>query len=477
MATSPTSSATQSLVTALGGGSGIDMAQLAANLAQAQFASRIDRLAAQKETLEKQISTASTLKSQLSQLASALGDRVRTGDLVAQPLIANASVAQVTRSIAAKPAGSYSLEVSKLATSQTLAGPPYASKTSPSGAGTLTLRFGTVSAAGFAEDTAHAAVDITIPTGATLSTVADAINAAKAGVSAYVIQGATGAQLVLKGAEGATNGFVLEAAETPGEEGLAALAWTPPGGDPARFLAMSGDAEFSLDGVAMTSPKNAVADVAPGISVNLTGTNIGNPTKISFSDPTANITSVMNDLVSAFNEILATLNTATDPKSGELARDDGARNLKRQFTSLSTTVIMPTATNDAPKTLSDLGLSLQRDGTFRLDGARLAAVVARDPEGAAAMFTNGLFGVYATVDKIARNASLSSNPGSLGGSISRYTTQQTRNAEENTKIAEQQEALRARLASQFSVADSRIGASKSTLSFLQAQVAMWTKDD
>lgn len=477
MATSPTSSATQSLVTALGGGSGIDMAALASNLAQAQFAARIDRLAAQKETLDKRISTASSLKSQLSQLASALGDRVRTGDLVAQPLIANGAVAQVTRSTAAKPAGTYSLEVSKLATSQTLTGPPYAASTSPAGAGTLTLRFGSTTSSGFTEDTAHPSVNITIPTGATLATVAGAINAAKTGVSAYVIQGASGAQLVLKGAEGTANGFVLEATETVGEEGLAALAWMPPGGDPARLLATSGDAEFSVDGVAMTSPKNAITDVAPGLSVTLTSTNIGSPTKISFSDPTANLTSVMNDLVSAFNEILSTLNTATDPKSGELARDDGARNLKRQFTGLSTAVIMPLATNGAPTTLGDLGLSLQRDGTFRLDGARLTATIARDPEGAAAMFTNGLYGVFATVDKISRNTSLSSNPGSLGGSISKYTTQQTKNAAENTKIAEQQEALRARLASQFSVADSRIGASKSTLSFLQAQVAMWTKDN
>ncbi len=473
-----TTSATSSLVTALGGGSGIDMAALASNLAQAQFAAKIDRLASQSEALEKKISTASTLKSQLSQLASALGERVRTGDLAPAPVINNSAVAQVTRSTLTKPSGSYTLEVSALATTQTLTGPPYAAATTPVGSGTLTLRFGNTSASGFTEDTSHAAVNITIPTGATLATVASAINGAKAGVSAYVTQGANGAQLVLKGAEGAANGFILEATETVGEEGLAALAWQPPGGDPARLLATSGDAQFLLDGVAMTSPKNQVGEVAPGLSLTLTGTNSGNPAKISFSDPAASITSAMQDLLSAFNEILGTLNAAVDPKTGELSRDDGARNLRRQLTGLPGTVVMPLATGGAPSTFADLGLALQRDGTFRLDTARLQATLARDPEGTAAMFTNGLHGIFATVDKLARNASLTTEgSGALGRSITLYQTQLSRVTNDNTKIAEQQEALRARLAAQFSSADTRIGSSKSTLSFLQAQVAMWTKDN
>lgn len=475
---STTTSATSSLITALGGGSGVDMAALASNLAQAQFAARIDRLANQSQALEKKISTASTLKSQMSQLASALGQRVREGDLAPAPSINNPSVAQVTRASLTKPSGDYTLEVSALATAQTLAGPPYASNTSPVGSGTLTLRFGNTTSGGFAEDTSRAAVDITIPPGATLATVASAINAAKTGVSAYVTQGANGAQLVLKGAEGAANGFILEATETVGDEGLAALAWQPPGGDPARLLATSGDAQFLLDGVAMTSPKNQVGEVAPGLLLNLTGTNSGNPAKISFSNPAASITSAVEDLVSAFNEILGVLNAATDPKGGELSRDDGARNLRRQLTSLPSTVVMPSATGGAPSTFADLGLALQRDGTFRLDTARLQATIARDPEGTAAMFTNGVFGVYATVDKIARGTSLSTpGSGALGRSIDVYATQLSKITQDNTKIAEQQEALRARLAKQFNFADTRIGASKSTLSFLQAQVAMWTKDN
>jgi flagellar hook-associated protein 2 len=137
---------------------------------------------------------------------------------------------------------------------------------------------------------------------------------------------------------------------------------------------------------------------------------------------------------------------------------------------------MPAATGVA-RTLADLGLSTQRDGTYVLDKARLASTIAKDPDGVAAMFTTGLYGVYATVDKIYRNATTATDPGSLGGSISRYTRQLREVGEDQTELTEQQESLRARLASRFATSETRIGVSKSTLSFIQNQIAAWNKSD
>ena len=50
----------------------------------------------------------------------------------------------------------------------------------------------------------------------------------------------------------------------PGSEGLAALAWEPATGASSRMLASAGDAQFSLDGIAMTSSSNTIANAAPG---------------------------------------------------------------------------------------------------------------------------------------------------------------------------------------------------------------------
>ncbi len=474
--TSATTSATSSLISALGAGSGIDMAAMASNLAAAQFAARTDRLAAKSELLEKQISSASNLKSMIFSLATSLGDRVRMGDLSPQPQIANSAVAQASLSGTSQPKGSFTLEVTARAAAQTLASTGFASGTSLVGSGTLTLRFGAISGATFTEDTGHAAVDIEIAAGATLTDVASAINGKNAGVTAYVANTVDGAKLVLKGAEGANNGFVLEATESPTDPGLAALAWNAASpAVPQRLLSSAADAAFKVDGLAMTASSNNVTDAIPGVTLKLTGTNVGAPTTITFSNPAAAITSAMQDLTSALNEMASAVREATDAKTGDLARDSGARALQRSLSGLAGRILMPSAAEGMPSTLADLGLSTQRDGTYLLDGARLSATLAKNPEAAAAMFTNGINGVYAAIDSIARSTASIGDPGSLAGSITRYTTQKLKVGEDQADLAEQQEKVRARLAARFAVSDSQINTMQSTLSFIKNQIAAWNK--
>ena len=466
-----TTSATSSIVTALGGGSGIDMGALASNLAEAQFSGRLSRIDSRSELLDRQISKASALKNQVTQLAASIGERVRTGDLSSQPSIANGAVATVSKGLA-NGSGSYSLEVTALAASQTLVSPVLASSSAPIGAGTLTLRFGTFSGGTFTADPARAAPTITLSAGATLGDAAAAINAADSGVTAYVATGASGAQLVLKGSDGAANSFVLEASEDPANPGLVALAWDG-SADPARLIGAASDAAFKLDGVAMTRASNGVENVVPGLSLRLTGTNSGAPTTIRFSDPGSAVSTFMQDFTAALNELMGTIGEATDPQSGDLARDSGARALRSAFAQLASTTIMPTAAAGQPRTLGELGLATNRDGTFRLDAQRLSAVIKAAPNGVSAMFTNGIHGVFATIDKLARTASAGNNPGSLGGSLARFTARKTDLSEERSTLAEAQEALRAQLAKRFATADSRVGASRSTLSFLQGQIDSW----
>src|SRR6478735_1731081 len=463
-----------SIVTALGGGSGIDMSKLASDLAEAQFALRNDRLTEQTTQLDKQISTASSLKNMLSQLSSALGERVRTGDLSSQPSVANGGVASASSPSGTVGSGSYSLEVLTLAKAQTLASPAYGASTATVGAGKLTIRFGATTDSSFSADATRAPLVIDIAAGKTLADVASAINAKGAGVKAYVAQTADGAQLVLKGTDGAKNGFIVEATETPGQEGLAALAWDPTaGGAPDRLKATSGDASFKLDGLLMTSASNDTGTIAPGLALKLTGTNTGSPTQVTFASPTSTISAAMADIASALNEVAGALRDATDAMSGDLSRDPGARALQRQFSKLATVVVMPNAAAGAPRTLSDLGLSIQRDGTFRFDTVTLQRTLTRDPAGAAAMFTSGLYGVFSTFDKMTRAATSNGDPGSLGGSIMRYQAKSTDVSKATAKLAEQQETLRASLVSRFAHADTRIGSSKSTLSFLQSQIDAW----
>jgi flagellar hook-associated protein 2 len=96
-----------------------------------------------------------------------------------------------------------------------------------------------------------------------------------------------------------------------------------------------------------------------------------------------------------------------------------------------------------------------------------------DPQGVAAMFTNGLYGVFASFDALARRATSTSDPGSLGGSITRYNSQATKVKADQADLTERQEELRSQLITRFAKMNANVGASKSTLSFLKNQIDAW----
>ena len=181
----------------------------------------------------------------------------------------------------------------------------------------------------------------------------------------------------------------------------------------------------------------------------------------------------MQDMTGALNEISSQLRSATDPKTGDLGRDTGARALSRSLSALGSVEIMPNAPEGSPRTLAELGLAIQRDGSFTFDNAKLTAALARDPAGVAAMFTTGINGVYSTIDRLARSNAISSDPGTLAGSIARYQSQSQQITEGLEELAQKQDTLRASMVARFAKADSRVAASQSTLSFLQSQIDIW----
>ncbi|MBU6266003.1 MAG: flagellar filament capping protein FliD [Sphingomonadales bacterium] len=464
------------LATALGGGTGIDMTQLAGNLASAEFMGRLGTLDSKSSKLDTTISQASQLKSDLLALSTSLGSLVRGGSLTSTPSVANTTVATASLPTGSSGAsGSYSLEVTQLASPQVLNSPAYTAGTATTGSGTLTLNFGTISGGAFTADASHAAVNVTIAAGATLNDVATAINQAGAGVNAYVATGADGAHLVLKGQQGAANAFTLSATEAPGDPGLASLAWDPSTGPASRVAASANDAQFKLDGISRTASSNTVANAAPGLSLVLTGTNSGAPTTISYSDPTSGIGSAMQDLTTALNSLVSEINTDTDATAGGLGQDPATRSIRRQLSLLTSTTIMPNAGGSDPKTLSDLGLSVSKDGTFSLDTTKLTGVLSKNPSGVAAMFTTGLYGVFGTVDSMTRTMTSGTDPSGLGSAVTKYTKMKTTLADQRTALVAQQDKLRTRLINQFAKANANVAASKSTLTQLQGQIAAWNK--
>ncbi|MFN7159708.1 MAG: flagellar filament capping protein FliD, partial [Erythrobacter cryptus] len=305
-----------SIISALGAGSGVDFIQLAEDIATASFAVQRQSVETRRTSLEAQVSAAAQLRNAVTGLASALGDRVRGGDLAPRAALGNPAVARVSVPAGLSPRGPFSLEVTQLAQAQTLVGKTYASRDALVGAGTLSLSFGTVSGASFTADPARAAIDIAVTDTDTLATLATKINQASGGaVNAYVATGTNGAQLVLKGKEGAASGFVLDATGAGGGAvagDLSYLGWNP-ATDAGELRQSAGDAAFALDTVAITSPTNRVTGLPGGFTLDLAATNTGAPTTLSFTNDPAAITSVMNDFVAALNDIVAQVNELAAP--------------------------------------------------------------------------------------------------------------------------------------------------------------------
>ncbi|EAQ28907.1 Flagellar hook-associated protein 2 [Erythrobacter sp. NAP1] len=467
-----------SIISAFGAGSGVDFVQLADQLSEATYAFQRSNLETRNQGLEARISSASLLRNALTQLSSALGDRVRTGELAPRANVSDPAIVDVSTTSGVVPRGSYSLEVSQLADSQLLISQAYTSGDDLVGEGTLRIRFGEVNGATFTEDAGQAALEIAVDASDTVQTLAAKISSASGGaLQAYVAEGNGGAQLVIKGEDGASNGFVVEATSaallptaTPGD--LTYLAWDP-ATDAGQLRQSARDALYTLDTVEYSSPSNTVTDLPEGLSFDLKATNVGAPTTITFSNDTSAITDVMNDFLVALNDLAGLLAEEATPLGGTLGNDPGARELKRDLARLTNEVVMPGAAPGEPSTLADLGLKTTREGRFELDTERLNETLSNNPEAAAAMFTTGPFGLFATIDRLARDNTTRSDPGSLAGSVSRYEAQVERNSDKLDRIAEQQENLRERLTRDLVAAERRISASQSTLSFLEQQIEAW----
>lgn len=460
-----------SIISALGAGSGINFTTLANDLSAASFAGQRQAITDRNAALEARISAAASLRNMVMGLAASVGNRVRTGELSPRATLGNPALAEVTFTPGVTPTGSYTLEVSQLATEQRLVMPPLGQPGDPVGTGSLTLRFGTITGSGFAEAADRPALAIAVAAGDTLETVAARITSASEGaIQAQVLAGTGGAQLVLTGREGAANAFVVEAA---GTGPLASLGWEPASPGAVQVPAMARDALLAVNGVAMRSASNRVAGLPEGLGLHLKAASPGQPTTLTITTDTSAVTRVMEDLVAALNDVVREVQALGNPVGGALGNDPALRQLRQALGRVSGEVVMPGAEPGAPQSLADLGLVLGRDGTFRLDAARLARAQTDAPRAVAAMFTSGAFGVFGTLDRLARNATQIGDVGTLGGAITRFQRQVQANTARLDTIAEQQERLRQRLSRAYAASERRVGASQSTLTFLRQQVDIW----
>ena len=466
-----------SIAVTLGAGSGIDTKTLVSSLIDAQFAAKTRALTTRKETLTAQISALGQLKSGLSGFSTALTSLVSGGSLSTQPVSSNTSILNVGLLPGASISGlSANVEVRQLATAQVVNSGAVADKAAPFGKGSLTITLGTVAytgdvPTGITPKGGATPVTVTIGDGQnSLQGIADAINLAKAGVTASVVSDATGSRLVVKGATGTDQAFTIDVTEDGGAPGLSALAFNQ-GTQPMALTRKSVDALVALDGVEVRRPSNGVSDLLPGVKLDLVNAVPGQSVTIGTSAPTSALSQAMTDIVETYNQLISIAKTETSATNGVLRNDSGARELMRQLGALSNRDLNPSAATGEPKTLGELGVATNRDGTLTLNTAQLQSALSKNGAAVEKLLTVGLGAALRQI-----SISLNAPSGPLTASQSGYSRLQTSLAREEEKIALDTETLRTRLTRQFAGMDARVSAYKATQSFLDQQIRSWTNN-
>jgi flagellar hook-associated protein 2 len=363
---------TTSIGFALGAGSGLDVRALVDDLAAAAKAPKEALIAQREQANQAKVSTLAQVGGAIDSFAAALSSLISGGTLYSQPSLSDASVFTASAVPGARlGALSAEIEVTQLAKAQTLSSVPLAGASEPVGEGDLTIT------------TASGSFTVTIgPANDSLTGLAKAINDENAGVTASVVTDAAGARLVVKGGIGEAQAFTLSvpAGTASGLERFASAGMT--------LAQAAQDAILFVDGVEIHRAANSFSDLVPGVQIDLKSAKRGTAVSIGVTRPTAAIGQAVQDFVAAYNELATMIAEATKAgvagEAGALRGDVGVREMQRQLASLPTTVL--SSTGEGPRTLAEIGVRTNRDGTLSVNQARLQDVLASDPEGVEALF-------------------------------------------------------------------------------------------
>lgn len=308
----------------------------------------------------------------------------------------DASVATATVSSTTTPAaGSYTVVSTSLAAAQTLASAAglFTASTDTVGSGTLTLRVGTWKddLSLFTPKTGSVDVPITVGATDTLATIRDKINAAGAGVTAALVTDTTGVRLTMRSnATGAENGFRLSATDDDllnGDAfGLSRLAYDPPGAATQMTRPMAAaDARATVNGIDVRSATDTFEGVIEGLTIKL-GKPSATAVTLTVAKNTDAVKQLVTRFVAGFNGVAKFLSgqtgyNAETKQAGLFQGDSSVVGLQTQLRSL---VAGGSLASPEFRTLSSLGVELQKDGTLSVNSSKLDTALTNLPEVAAA---------------------------------------------------------------------------------------------
>jgi len=453
-------------LSASGIGSGLDVDGIVSQLMAVE--SRPLTVLAQREAgVQAKISAFGTMTSLVASLQTAAGNLNKPAIFATTKATPGTNAGYTaTTSTGAQP-GTYSIDVLQLAASQRVAvsAETFAQDDDRIAAGTLTIGFGSADALADGEAETTHTLEFA---GGTLRDLRDAINDAKLGVTANIVDDGTTRRLVFSGAAtGAAQAFTLQglgldfSPSDPGDEN-----------DAVYLLQAAGDAVLKVDGLTITRSSNVIEDVIEGVRLELT-TAGGGPVTMKVTADHASARSAIEAFVNAYNSAVNGLANLThfntETRQGSvLTGDSTARAVQAQLRSVVGATFRGLG---GVERLPDLGITFQLDGTLSIDSAKLNAALA-DPELDVAAFFTGRDGTKGFAGQVADSLGrLIGSEGLITGRTAGLKSTVTDLQSRAQALTLRLENIEKRYRAQFAALDVLIANMTQTSTYLQQQLA------
>jgi len=359
-------------------GSGLDVSSLVSQLVTSAKTPQQNQIDARRNEVGSQLSAIGTLTSALSSLQSALSG-LADGSAFTKFLATASSPDHFSANAdSTAAAGTYSIDVEQLAVAQKASSAAFASG-STLGSGSLTISVGSES------------MTLAVGSGTnTLAQLAGAINRSpdNPGVSASIVHATDGDHIVLTStATGTSNAFTVS-----GTGSVAGLAYDPANGvNGLSTVAAAKDAKLSVDGFDVVSASNAVQGAIQGVTINLTAVTGDTPDTLTVAADNDSITNAIQSFVTAYNKFVGTAKQLTSydsasGNSGALLGDSTLLGITSRLSRQLGTAV--DAEGSSVRSLADVGIHFELDGSLSLDTDKLASALAASPDQVKNLFGN-----------------------------------------------------------------------------------------
>jgi flagellar hook-associated protein 2 len=292
------------------------------------------------------------------------------------------------------------------------------------------------------------------PSNNTLAGLAATINQAGIGVSASIVTDSSGSRLSLISQTSGLGGQITIDSNSLSDATTGAVSLVA--GQPGQ------DALFTVDGIQTTSASNTITGAISGVTMQLLGKST-TPVQVEVANNTLSVTSAVSTMVKDYNAVVSAL-SAQEGKdaSGKAEPLYGSPLISQLQQMLSSVLNTPSATSLT--SVTQVGLSLNSDGTLSLNSDQLTTALNGNYSGVQALFQNtSSFGL---------NLEQAVNNAGTGSTTSILSQAQTANSSAETNLNSTISTMDARIATQQTSLTAALNAANQTLQEIPMQLNM-----